>query len=55
MFNLPPGNSVDTEADLSVGQDQMPFETGVISHYKPLKILQSIYAGLLEKRISMEL
>ena len=35
MFNLPPGNSVDTEADLSVGQDQMPFETGVISHYKP--------------------
>ena len=27
MFNLPPGNSVDTEADLSVGQDQMPFET----------------------------
>ena len=35
MFNLPPGNAVDTEADLSVGQDQMPFETGVISHYKP--------------------
>ncbi|MDP6325384.1 MAG: hypothetical protein QF722_00075 [Candidatus Thalassarchaeaceae archaeon] len=35
MFNLPPGNAVDSEADLSVGQNQMPFETGVISHYKP--------------------
>ena len=35
MFNLPPGNTVDSEADLSVGQSQMPFETGVISHYKP--------------------
>ena len=35
MFNLPPGNSVDTEADLSVAQDQMPIETGLISHYKP--------------------
>ena len=35
MFNLPPGNAVDSETDLSVGQNQMPFETGVISHYKP--------------------
>ena len=35
MFNLPPGNAVDPEADLSVGQNQMPFETGAISHYKP--------------------
>jgi predicted nucleic acid-binding Zn-ribbon protein len=35
MFNLPPGNTVDAEVDLSVGQNQMPFETGVISHYKP--------------------
>ena len=35
MFNLPPGNAVDSEADLSVGQNQMSFETGVISHYKP--------------------
>ena len=35
MFNLPPGNAVDAEVDLSVGQNQMPFETGVISHYKP--------------------
>tara|TARA_Y100001968_G_scaffold304419_1_gene319424 strand:+ start:672 stop:3902 length:3231 start_codon:yes stop_codon:yes gene_type:complete len=35
LFNLPPGNTVDSEADLSVGQNQMPFETGVISHYKP--------------------
>ena len=35
MFNLPPGNAVDSEADLSVGQNQMPFETGAISHYKP--------------------
>ena len=35
MFNLPPGDAVDTEVDLSVGQNQMPFETGAISHYKP--------------------
>ena len=35
MFNLPPGTAVDSEADLSVGQNQMPFETGAISHYKP--------------------
>ncbi len=35
MFNLPPGNTVDSEADLGVGQSQMPFEIGVISHYKP--------------------
>lgn len=35
MFNLPPGDAIDPEADLSVGQTQMPFETGVVSHYKP--------------------
>ena len=35
MFNLPPGIAVDPETDLSVGQNQMPFETGAISHYKP--------------------
>ncbi|MDP6906292.1 MAG: hypothetical protein QF440_02625 [Candidatus Thalassarchaeaceae archaeon] len=34
MFNLPPGDPVDPEADLSVIQTQMPFETGVVSHYK---------------------
>jgi hypothetical protein len=35
MFNLPPGDAVDPETDLSVGQTQMPFEAGVISHFKP--------------------
>ncbi len=35
MFNLPPGIAVDPETDLSVGQNQMPFETGAISYYKP--------------------
>ncbi len=34
MFNLPPGNAVDPEADLSVSQTQMPFDAGVVSHYK---------------------
>ena len=34
MFNLPPGDAVDPEADLSVSQTQMPFEAGVVSHYK---------------------
>jgi hypothetical protein len=35
MFNLPPGDAVDPEADLAVGLMQMPFETGVVSHFKP--------------------
>ncbi|MEE2811658.1 MAG: hypothetical protein VX627_01340 [Candidatus Thermoplasmatota archaeon] len=35
MFNLPPGNAVDPEADLSESLTQMPFEAGVVSHYKP--------------------
>ncbi|MEC7704484.1 MAG: hypothetical protein VX906_04485 [Candidatus Thermoplasmatota archaeon] len=35
MFNLPPGDSVDAEIDLSVGQNQIPFENGAISHFKP--------------------
>ncbi len=33
MFELPKGEPVDETADLSVGAMQMPFDSGVISHY----------------------
>ena len=53
MFNLPPGNAVDSETDLSVGQNQMPFETGVISHYNlgqklPARIAWCMEVGSLD-------
>lgn len=35
MFNLPPGEAVDSEIDLGVNQMEFPFECGCISHFKP--------------------